>query len=409
MTQAISSIGNVPYIYKIRYSDKQVTEIAMREHPLFYRIMKEQEFDGSGFAYPLTTGNPQGIAAGFPKAQANADTLKGSQLTAQPFTKYGDLVLDGPSMMRARGNKGSFYNLITRSQDGILDELGAAIAYDLYRDGTGLRGQIAAGGITGNVITLTNKRDVEHFKRGMTIAAATAANGTGPRAGNAKIVALARNTAAGTGTITVDAIGGITAIAAGDFLFRDGDIPSLCMEGMDLCTPLTPPAPGDAFRTIDRSVDVEALAGSRINDTSRYPEELLGDLAIEVGIIGKKQDEAYVFPTVFQAMAKRLGAKVEFVPGRTPDVGFAAITIIAGDTQLKVFSDPDARYDLIRTGRADSHCIKHIDDLVHIIRDDTLRGARSATTDGLEVRARTLHNYIQYDPASFGVGTTQLT
>lgn len=409
MTQAISSLSTVAYIYRIRYSDKQVTELALREHPLFYRIAKEMEFDGSGFAYPLTTGNPQGISAKFANAQTNADTLKGVQLQAQPFTKYGVLELDGPSMMRARGNKGSFYNLVTRSQDGVLDELGAAIAYDLYRDGTGLRGQIAAGGITGNVITVTNKRDVEHFKRGMTIAAATAANGTSPRTGTAKIVGLARNTASGTGTITVDNIAGITSIAVGDYLFRDGDIPSQCMEGMDVCTPLTPPTAGDSFRGIDRSVDVEALAGSRISDATRYPEEMLGDLGIEVGIIGKKQNEAYCFPSTFQAMTKRLGAKVMFEAGKTADVGFAYIEVIAGDSMLRVYSDPDARYDMVRTGRSDAHAIKHLDDLVHIIRDDGRPSLRATSTDGIEIRARSLHNYIQHDPASFGVGSTQLT
>src|ERR1700760_1404710 len=97
-----NSLATIAYIYKIRYSDRQTTEIALREHPLFYRIAKEQEFDGQGFNYATTTGNPQGIGATFTNAQTNAGVLQGAQLQAQPVTKYGDLLLDGPSMMRAR-------------------------------------------------------------------------------------------------------------------------------------------------------------------------------------------------------------------------------------------------------------------------------------------------------------------
>jgi hypothetical protein len=88
-------------------------------------------------------------------------------------------------MLRAKGGKASFYDLVTRSQDGILDELGAEVAFNLQRDTSGVRGQVSA--INGNVITLTNKRDVEHFKRGMTITGCTGSGGTGIRAGGAKI------------------------------------------------------------------------------------------------------------------------------------------------------------------------------------------------------------------------------
>jgi len=350
----------------------------------------------------VTTGNPQGIADDFPTAQGAAETLKGVQLAAVPYTKYGDLVLDGPSMMRARGGKASFYDLVTRSQDGILDELGAEIAFNLQRDRSGMRGRRAS--ISGNIVTLTNKRDVEHFKRGMTVMACTAAAGTGARAGSAKVVGLNRT----NGTITLDDQSTITTFSDNDYLFRKGGN-ATGIEGMELCTPLSVPTAGDSFRGIDRSVDAEALAGSRIDDTTRYAEEIAGDLAVEIQIISKKADRCVVFPTVFQAMVKRLGAKVEFMPGSTADVGFEYITITAGGAQVRVMSDVDARYDRLRLERQDTHCIKHMDELVHFIRDDGRPNLRTASTDGLETRARFLGNYVQYDPGSHGVASVSST
>ncbi len=404
MTAVSGSTTTVAYIFKHRYSDRQATEIALRDHPWFYAIPKEGNLDGIDFNYNITTGNPQGISSTFAGAQGAAEVLKGVQPAATPMTKYGDLVLDGPSMMRARGGKASFYDLITRSQDGVLDELGANLAYDLQRDTSGMRGRRAS--ISGNIVTLTNKRDVEHFKRGMTVVAGTVATGaSGLRAGSAKVVGLNRTNL----TITLDDQSTITTFSDNDYLFRIGDTGQVCMEGMETCTPLSVPTAGDTFRGIDRSVDAEALAGSRIDDTSRYPEEIIGDLAVEVSIIGKKVDTCYVFPTVFQAMAKRLGAKVEIMAGSSAEIGFEYITVITAGGGLKVYSDPDSRYDRVRLARQDTHCIKHMDELVHLIRDDGRPNLRTATTDGLETRARFLGNYVQYDPASHGVASTATT
>jgi hypothetical protein len=407
MTQVANSLATVPYIYKRRYSDRQAAEIAMRDHAWLNAITKEEGLDGQDFAYSITTGNPQGIANDFPTAQANAETLKGNQLVAVPFTVYGDLIIDGPSLLRARGGKASFYDLVTRAQDGILDELGADIAFNLQRDATNVRGQRLSA--AANVITLTNKRDVEHFKRGMVIIASTNANGSAPRAGvGCKIVGLNRASA----SITVDNAANITGFADNDFLFRMGQN-GTGFEGMETCTPLTAPVGGDSFRGNDRSVDVEALAGSRVNSATGYPEEVFGDLAVEISIVGKKGKgwSAVCFPTVFQAMVKRLGAKVEYMDpaGDRADVGFEYITIHTAGGSMQIMPDPDARWDRLRIANPETHCIKCIDTMVHLIRDDGRPNLRTGTSDGLETRARFLGNYIQYDTASHGVANTAAT
>jgi hypothetical protein len=405
-----STITSVAYIYKHRYSDRQVSEVALREHPTFMRIPKESAFDGQDFIYAITTGNPQGIGSTFSAAQGAAESLKGGQLAATPFLKYGVCTLDGPSMMRARGSKASFYNLVTRTQNGILDEQGAALAFDVFGDGSGMRGQISA--INGNVLMLTNKRDVEHFKRGMSLGAAQNADGTSARvtASRCKVTGLDRANA----KVTVDNAAGITSLSVNDYLFRAGDEGGgMCMLGMGKSTPLTAPTSGDSFRGLDRSVDVEALAGSRINDTSRYPEEVLGDLGVEISIIGKSIDYGSVFPSTFKAMADRLGAKVEYEAMKGPagaSIGFSYLTLVlAGGGQVRIIADPDCRSTETRLMRQDTHCIKHMDDLVHIIRDDGRPSLRDTSSDGLEIRSRSLMDYIQYDPSCHGVAACKST
>jgi len=399
MTTAASDTSTVAFIMKRRYSDSQGADVSMREHPTYYEIMKTGSFDGSDFAYATVTGNPQGISSEFASSQAGAETLKGEQFIVTTRTKYGVCTLDGVSMMKARGNRGSFYDFVTRHMDGTLDEMGANIAFDLQRDGTGLRGRRAS--ISGNVVTLTSKNDVDNFRRGMTIVAAQNSNGSSPRVGSAKVVKLDR---AGK-KITLDDQSTITSFADNDFIFRKGDIGN-CIEGFGACTPLASPTAGVLFRNVERTNDVEALAGSRIDDTTVYPEEAIGNLAVQINIIGKKVSRAIVYPTVFQSMVKRLGAKVIYTsPGGAADVGFESLMIHTAGGPVRVTSDPDADSTVVRVYRPDAHELKSIDEIVHTIKDDGNRSQRQSGNDGIEIRWRSVLNYRQPDQASHGVAT----
>ena len=394
-----SDATTVAFIMKRRYSDSQGSDVSMREHPTYFEINKTGSFDGADFAYATVTGNPQGISSGFLPAQAGASPFVGEQFIATTRTKYAVCTIDGVSMMKARGNRGSFYDLITRHMDGTLDEMGANIAFDLHGDGSGLRGQRLS--VAGNVITLSRVQDVENFRRGMKIMAALNADGTVPRVGTAKVLKLNR----AAKQITVDNVANIAGFQDGDSLFRDGD-PGNCLEGFGAATPLTAPLPGVLFRNVDRSNDLEALAGSRLTDTTVFPEEAIGNLAVQISIIGKKVSRAVVYPTVFQSMVKRLNAKVQYTsPGGAADIGFESLVIHTAGGPVRVTSDPDAKSDLVRVFRPDAHEIKSIDEIVHVIRDDGNKSTRLAGGDGIEIRWRSVLNYRQPDQASHGVST----
>lgn len=394
-----SDTTTVAFIMKRRYSDSQGSDVSMREHPTYFEINKTGSFDGADFAYATTTGNPQGISSGFSDAQSGAETIKGEQFLAVTKTKYAVCTLDGVAMMKARGNRGSFYDLVTRHMDGTLDEMGANIAFDLHRDGTGLRGRRAS--ISGNIVTLTDAKDVDNFRRGMTVIASANSNGSSPRTGSAKVVKLDR---AGK-KVTLDDASTIASFQDNDYLFRKGD-PSNCIEGFAVCTPLAAPTSGVLFRNVERTNDIEALAGSRIDDTTVYPEEAIGNLAVQISLIGKKVNRAVVYPTVFQAMVKRLGAKVQYTsPGGAADIGFESIMIHTAGGAIKVTSDPDAVPTVARVFRADAHELKSIDEIVHVIKDDGLSKRALGSFDGIEIRWRSVLNYRQPDQASHGVCT----
>lgn len=387
---------NVAYAYKRRYSDKQVSQIVMRESPTFHAMTKEGGFDGAGLFYGITYGNPQGVSSGFASAQTAAETLQGVQLAVFRKLKYGVIQLDGPSMEAAKGNKGALFDFITRHTDGILEQVGHDIAFDLLRDGTGIRGQRSS--IATNVVTLTNPTDVDYFKVGMTVVAGPNRDGTSLRTGSTKVTKLNRR----AGTIELASAAAITSFANSDYLWRLGD-PGQCIEGMGLCTPLTAPGGADSFRTINRSVDIEALAGSRIDDTSIFPEESLGDVAVNISTIGKKVTKGVVYPTVFQAIVKRTGASVQYEAGATADIGFEYINLLTAAGRIQLYSDADMPRTEGRVFRPDSHMLKHLNEPVHVIRTNGLPNMQLTSADGIEVRVRFMGNYVQLDTAPHGI------
>lgn len=402
MTTAASTSTTVAYVFKRRYSDAQVADVTMRDHPSYQRIAKVMGLGGQDFVYAVTTGDPQGVGNTFAAAQFADEVLKGEQFVCTDVLKYGYITIDGPSLLRNQAFQGKIIDLVTRTTDGVLRQVGSDIAFDIFRDGNGKLGRRAS--ISGNIVTLTDATDVDKFKRGMTVIASSLATGVSPRAGQAKVTKIDR----ANKKITLDDQSTITSFQDNDYLFRYGTLQN-ALQGMGACTPLTAPSTGTLFRNVERTNDLEALAGTRIDDNTRFPEEMIGDLAVQLSLMGKRIERATVYPTVFQSMVKRLGAKVTYMtPGGTANIGFQELMLHAAGYAVPVTSDPDIVPTEIRVWDESAHNITYLGpSVVHLIRDDGQVRRAQTGNDGFEVRARAQLNYLQPDPAAHGVGSFQ--
>lgn len=397
---------DVAWIMKRNYSDDKSMEIATRDHPSYYELPKKQGMQGSDFRYVVQTGNPQSISGTFTSAQdganGNSGIIQGSVFAAEPALKYGVLKLDGPSMLRATTEgKGAFFDFVTRHADGVLEELGARLGFDLFGDGNGIRGQRSS--ISSNTVTLTAARTAERFKRGMIVGASANSDGSSPRSGSTYVTKIDRS----ANSITLADASQIASFTDADYLFAVGE-PGTCIDGMADCTPLATPTSSDSFRSVNRSVDAEALAGCRVDNTGIYPEEVLGDLAVDVHCLNKKLTRGVMHPIKFQEVVKRLGAKVEYTaPGGNADIGFESIMIHAAGSAMRIVSDPDIGLTRTRAWNPRSHLLRYLGPSpVHWIR--TAGGGQfqwSTSTDGIEMRARFYGNYLQPDPSEHAVGS----
>ncbi len=395
---AATTLSTVDYMFMRKYSDKNVANQARRDHPTFDMIPIEGGFNGEAHYYFITYANPQGVASVFATAQSSASSSKGVQLRAVRKKKYGIITLDGEAMLASEGNDGAIYDVVSRETDGIIMEVGDTIAFDLFRDGNGVRGRRASAST--NVITLAVADDVRNFKPGMTVIADDTVTGASPRTGSTTVTSIDED----TGTITLTSAAAISGFADNDYLFRSGDQNGGCIEGLEVLNPLTAPTAGDSFRGIDRSVDVRGLAGSRLTGTGSIEEDL-NRVAVSVSQRGKKLTHAVLNPVNFFNVQRRFQAKVEYQgAGGTADWGFEFIMLNTPAGALKLYSDPDCPMNRGRVFNNKAHYIKTLGgDLPHVIRDDGQRAQREASEDAIQIRLRGLCNYFQQDPAAFGV------
>lgn len=405
-----SSVAQTAYIFKIYYAG-QLGDVAMRSHPLLDEIQKSSKapghagsFKGTTFNYSIKYGNSQGVSGTFTNAQSQASTTKGVQFAANRFVKYGDIVIDGVSLLASQDD-GAFLDLVTLETDGVITEHVDREAFDLYRTSSGIRGQRASAST--NIITMVVADDARNFKVGMTVGASPNADGSSPRAGSTTVAGI--NLSAGTVTLTSAA--GITSFADNDFLFNLGDV-GTCMEGMETCTPLTAPVGGDSFRGNDRSVYVELLSGSRLTSTvsqNQGIEESIGQLGILINTTGGKATRGTLNPINFWNVVRRGNARVEFAQaGGQMNYGFESCVVSTPAGQIRLLSDPDCPINRGRLYNPDSHYLRCLgpggnSDFVHIINDDGNYNLRSTNADQVETRTRSIKNYIQNSTRDHGV------
>jgi hypothetical protein len=204
-----------------RQAVKKFDRLIYSENVLLGMLEKKGNtgMEGADLQVPLHWANGQGVGGVFATAQSVASSsTSGNSKQEKLLITAGDyfgVVNIGDKVMEAsRGNAGAFIQAKAHEIDCVTEEAGESLSRYTWGNGGNAIGQVATGGVSGNVITLTDGADTAAFEVGMYLvwSAQNGATSTDTLdAGSTYVTNVNRE----AGTITVaDATAGGSTLAA---------------------------------------------------------------------------------------------------------------------------------------------------------------------------------------------------
>lgn len=374
--------GAVQAILKTKYPDGAIPQALYKDFPLLALVKKTTNFDGDFRVVALQNERPQGSSSQFKIAQgvAKGGSLGGggsyNRFQVYRTRHYGILRMDGETMKAAVKTSGALVDLWNNETDGVSKNELADLAFQLYGDGTGVRGitsstvSITVSGSGVFTIPLATPADAVNFNLNMkiqaynaggtqlTYATAPAQNddsGTGlyvtginRQTGSIEakvIVAGVPDTTATIGTLGTTSV---RLVRAGDYLaaasvanvgtsgFAQGTI--VGVQGW-----ITTPSPTDSFWQLNRSVDPVRLAGQVFSASGLPMNEALmeGEARVLVQGVGSP-DTIAVNPLDLQNLKKALGSDIVYDRVQSPIAGvsFKSIQYDGANGPMNIIADP---------------------------------------------------------------------
>lgn len=332
---------------KQHYTADRVENMVYMDNPLLALMPKYEAFGGRNLPIPLIYGNPQGRSATFATAQTRgaATNSKIEDFVLTRVKDYSIATVDNETLEASKGNENAFMEAATTEIDGAINTLSRSIAVKMYRDGFGDVGVI--GSISSNTVTLSDIQSVTNFEVGQQVVVSSTKDSAVLRAGSAIVTGVDRS----LGTVTFDALSGITGETAGDFLFLNGDrqdsaTPArIVISGLSAWLPASAPS-STAFFGVDRSVDTTRLGGLRLDASSLPLEEALIEADALVAREGMAIDHLFMSHKRFGELKKALGTKVQYVDLQAnAKISFRGILVDGARGPIKVIPDQNCPHD----------------------------------------------------------------
>jgi hypothetical protein len=385
------NMTNFAPMLKTLYTKQKVQNLVYKKNPLFAMLNKGTEFVGESKTVPVIYGNPQGRSASFTKAQAGKTNTKSKKFTITRAKDYGLISIDGETLLASQSDAGAFASARATEIDGMFQNLTNTLEFDLFGNGSGVRGQLSASqNVALTVVTLADIQDIVKIEVDQKLRLATAATGGSERTGAMYVISVDRK--AGTFVVSSSQGGSATAIstciaaaAAGDYIYVDGDYDSK-IKGLAAWLPYGG-ASSTSFFGVDRTEDATRLGGVW-GDLSAMPlEEGLIEGAAQVDREGGSPDMAWIHTTKHADLIKALGSRVQYVDKEVmPGIGFRGVKLQTNEGVIDVFASRAIARTSCFMLQSETWKFDSLGEAPHILNLDSLASLREATSDGIEIR-----------------------
>jgi hypothetical protein len=351
---------------------------------------------------PLVYGTPQGRSRTFSNAQNNQTAPLDVSFFVYRVSDYQLVTITNELLEATKNDAGAFVDQAKLNMDTGFRNISNNLAFSLFGDASGTRGQISA--INTGVITLVDPNSVVQFEVNMVLVAYSIAGTVYTQSTGANLgYVIAVNRAAGTVTVSATQNGAAgtpvnwstsfpNLAVQGDVAF--GNITQttsyLSVSGLASWIPVNAPTTGDSFWGVDRSVDPTRLAGVRFNGSNESIEEAIIDGATLVAREGGEPDMCFINFASYAALEKALGAKVQYVSVEHDEaqIAFKGITVHAPYGPITVIPDRSCPQKTAYLLSMDTWKFRSLGKAPHILTYglEGLEGLRVGNADALEIR-----------------------
>jgi hypothetical protein len=393
------------------YLDKNtIPDMTYEESPAYALIPKSEDWGGDNSTFPIMIGQNQTGSATFGTSQALKTTSAGTYnlkkwlLPSSANKKhYTFATIPGDLIRAMEGNANAYFPEVSANVESAIKASARRFSIDLFRDGFGAIGTIAAGGISSATITLTQAEDAKNFEQNMNVIFSSTNSSAvlrGAGGGSAQVLIVdSVDEDAGTVTFTANVstvTGGGGSVAAGDFVFPNGDrqdsaTPSrLRLVGFEGWTPFDRTTlTSTPFFNIDRSKNKTRLGGSFLDGTTKSIRESIQTMVSLLA--GRKANPKYAFLSFskWNELALEFGSNVQYVDlkvGEQGVVGFKSIRVNGPKGSVEVLPDQGCPANRCFVIQPDTWKLLSLGKPIGFLDEDDNRMLRETSSDSYEVR-----------------------
>jgi len=395
------------------YTDNKdyLQNMVYKENPFLALVPKNESPDGFAGKYipvPIEYGTPQGRSHTFANAQGQQTATSLSSFFVYVISDYELVTITNLLMEQTKSDAGAFVDAAKLQLDGGFRTLTNNIAFELFANGSGIRGFIgSASGPSSGIytITLSNAQQVVQFEVGMSLQNVTVSSGS-ITINASGAIGVIQSVNRASGVITVAAATDSSWTAAGNGLVVAGDTVAgalatssmLALSGLAAWIPKASPASNDLFWNVNRSVDPTRLAGLRYDASAYTIEEGMTNALAFVNREGGKPDLCIMDFASYAALVNSLGAKVQYVQIKHDEVevAFEGITFQSAYGRVNVLADRSCPPQTAYLLTMDSWKLRSLGKVPHILTYgmEGLEGLRVGNADALEIRIGYYGNLI---------------
>lgn len=300
-------------------------------------------------------------------------------------------------------DEGAFVDLLTDTMDSLSKSLHNGLGEDLF---IGLGAALAkVGSVTTTTLTLANPTHVTRFYVGQTLRVAST-DGTSGALETGSVTITGVDSDLGKLTAAANWATGIPTIAAGQFIFTDGDF-GLGRAGLQSWCPDDTTGLATAFYNVTRTADVNKLAGHR--QTVSTGADIVSSLRTLVARMGRSEAAPDTVGMSFDMLSDietQLESRVMYTDFKAQgvDMAFDAIKLTIAGRKLRAVPDRSCGDDRAYVVNAKYLEIIHSEEKPVVIDDadgDVL--CRNAGSYSYDIRANSFSNFVVKVPREVGV------